>query len=312
MESWSTISEPGGRTLTFTYDASGDLTSVTLPDGSMHTYSYDSSGHMLSDSWGNQATTYTYDPTTEALISTNTGSGRTMQQVPASMQGLQTSQASPASDQGMAATTDPLGRVTTYTFDPLGLPTQESTPDGGVQSWQRDFSGQVTAYTDELGRTTSYTYQYGSGDGELTQQTDPEGGVTRYQYNPTFHEVTQQTDPLGRATTYLYNAQGDLTETIDPLGRVTTEVWSNGLLQSETDPLGRTTTYEYNSRMPGDRADRPARVRHDLCLRSGRRPNDGRGPDGAGDHHGLRRDAAGDRVGRPHGPHHHHALRRQR
>ena len=166
--------------------------------------------------------------------------------VPSSIQGCRPARAISA-NQDVGDWTDPLGRVTTYTLDSLGEPTKIQTPDGGVQTCQHDFAGQPTVYTDELGRVTTYTYQYGAGDGELTQVTNPDGGTIQYQYNPTFHEVTQETDPLGRVTTYIYNSQGDLTETIDPMGRVTTEVWSNGLLQSTTDPLGRTTTYQYNS-----------------------------------------------------------------
>ena len=102
-------------------------------------------------------------------------------------------------------------------------------------------------YTDPLGRVTTYTYQYGAGDGELTQVTNPDGTTIRYQYDPTFHQVTQETDELGRVTTYTYNSQGDLITTTDALGGVTTDAWSNGLLQSTTDPLGHTTIYQYNS-----------------------------------------------------------------
>ena len=69
--------------------------------------------------------------------------------------------------------------MTTYTLDSLGEPTKIQTPDGGVQTWQRDFAGQPTVYTDELGRVTTYTYQYGAGDGELTQVTDPDGSTIR-------------------------------------------------------------------------------------------------------------------------------------
>ncbi len=130
-----------------------------------------------------------------------------MNLVPSSVDGLQTSPALSA-DQDVATWTDPLGRVTTYTLDSLGQPTEIQTPDGGTQTYQYDFAGQPTVYTDELGRVTTYTYQFGSGDGELIQQTNPDGGTTQYQYNPTFHEVTQETDPLGRVTTYLYNSVG--------------------------------------------------------------------------------------------------------
>jgi len=58
----SSVVEPGGRTVTVTHDSSDDLTTATMPDGSLRTFNYASSGHMLSDSLGNQSTSYTYDP----------------------------------------------------------------------------------------------------------------------------------------------------------------------------------------------------------------------------------------------------------
>ena len=123
------VNEPGGRTITFAYDSSRDLTSATMPDGSVHTFTYDPLGRMLSDSLGNQSTTYTYDAQ-GALSSASDGFGRTMGLVPWSIDGLQTSPAI-STDQDVAAWTDPLGRVTTYTLDSLGQPTEIQTPDGG-------------------------------------------------------------------------------------------------------------------------------------------------------------------------------------
>ncbi len=72
----SGIAEAGNRVLTLTHDSSDDLTEATLPDGSVRSYTYDSVGHMLTAAWGDQLNTYTYDPTTGALIDTNTGQGR--------------------------------------------------------------------------------------------------------------------------------------------------------------------------------------------------------------------------------------------
>ena len=267
------VTEPGGWTATFTYSggelsevqmpgnrdvivshSGGDLTDVTMPDGSLRTFTYDPSGRLTNDSWGTRGTTYTYD-SQGALSGADEGLGSTMGLVPSSIQGLQTNPAISAG-QDVAVWTDALGQLTTYTLDSTGQPTELQTPDGGIQTWQRDFAGQPTVYTDAMGRVTTYTYQYGAGDGELTQVTNPDGTTVHYQYDPTFHKVTQETDELGRLTTYTYNSRGDLISTTDALGGVTTEVWSNGLLQSTTDPLGHTTTYQYNShREPIDQID---------------------------------------------------------
>ena len=137
-------------------------------------FTYDSQGHLLTDSYGDQETTYTYSSMTGALVDTNTGLGRTMGLVPSSIQGLQTTPARSTPLEGVAVETDPLGRVTTYTLDSLGLETRVQMPDGGVQTWQCDFAGQPTVFTDELGRVTTYTYQYGTADGELTPGHKPQ------------------------------------------------------------------------------------------------------------------------------------------
>src|SRR5262249_45574047 len=116
-----------------------------------------------------------------------------------------------------------------------------------IQTYKYNFADQPVVSTDPLGRVATYTYQYGSGDGDLIQITNPDGTLIHYQYDPTFHQVAAEQDELGRRTTYTYNSQGDRIAATDALGGVTTDVWSNGLLQSTTDSLGHTTTYQYNS-----------------------------------------------------------------
>ena len=122
----------------------------------------------------------------------NEGLGSTMGLVPSSIQGLQTNPAIDAS-QGVAVITDALGQLTTYSYDSLGQPTEIQMPNGAVQRTQYDFAEQPTVSTDPMGRVTTYTYQYGAGDGELTQVTNPDGTTLRYQYDPVFHQVTWRT-----------------------------------------------------------------------------------------------------------------------
>ena len=38
----------------------------------------------------------------------------------------------------MAVEQDPLGYLTTFALDDSGRLTEEDTPDGGVQNWERD------------------------------------------------------------------------------------------------------------------------------------------------------------------------------
>ena len=82
---------------------------------------------MLSDTWG-IAIHHLHLRSEGALSSANEGLGPHLGLVPASIQGLQTSPAQSSTSQGMAVETDPLGRVTTYTFDSLGQPRGSRRP----------------------------------------------------------------------------------------------------------------------------------------------------------------------------------------
>ena len=183
----------------------------------------------------------TYDSTTGRVTQIDLGGATTYTLTSEAVQGLATSAATsngPVAVLTEATRSPAVNRVTTFTIDPAGRLVKELTPDGGTQTWQRDDHGQVVVMTDEMGRTTDYTYQYGSGDGNLTEVVQPDGGVQQFMYNSPFNEVTAAIDPLGLTTTYYYNSTGDLTETVDPLGRTTEQTWSDGLLQSSTDGNG--------------------------------------------------------------------------
>jgi RHS repeat-associated protein len=282
----TSINQPDGPAMSFTYDSSGKPTSITQPGGWTVTFTYDSQNRLdavsepgnrglstTHDSNDNltgatmpdgSSVSFTYDSeshltnvewgsqnTTYSYDSEGAISGANMglgSTLGLEPASLQGLQTNPAVSvsQEVSVITDALGHLTTYTYNGVGEPTKLQTPDGAVSTWQYDFAGQPVLHTDPLGRTTRYTYQYGSGAGELTQTTFPDGSSTEYQYDPTFHQVTLLQDALGRATTYAYSAQGNRTTIINPLGGVTSETWSDGLLQSVTDPLQHTTRYQYD------------------------------------------------------------------
>ena len=55
--------------------------------------------------------------------------------------------------------------------------------------------------TDGLNRVTTYTYAYGSGKGDLTQITYPDGSTDQFQYDGTFHHLTRYQNTLNQVTT---------------------------------------------------------------------------------------------------------------
>src|SRR5262249_22829904 len=151
---------------------------------------------------------------------------------PANARALYTTSARNAS-QVLGVVTDPLGKATSYTLDTQGRATQTQTPDGAIWSTPRDFAGNVTTVTDPFSRTTKYDYSYGSGLGDLTQITFPDGSTQKYQYDGTYHLPTVTIDPLGNLTSMAYDGgTGELTSILTPTGERTTLTWSGGLLES--------------------------------------------------------------------------------
>ena len=123
----------GNLTTSFTYDSAGNLTKTTLPDNSYLSYGYDNAHrpttitNALSESQG-----ITYDSAGDVTQTLwKNASGVTKRQHTATFDALgrmltdvggmsQTHQPSPTTATAMSLTiTDPLGHVTTQTFDQL-------------------------------------------------------------------------------------------------------------------------------------------------------------------------------------------------
>ena len=66
----TTVTEPNGATVTYVYDADGELTDTTDQDGRRTTYSYNADGDQTGETWLSGGTTldvitYTYDADNE-------------------------------------------------------------------------------------------------------------------------------------------------------------------------------------------------------------------------------------------------------
>ncbi len=194
----STVSDSAGRQLSYRYDAAGDLTSATDVTGGTWSFGYDSNHQLLTMT----------DPRGGVVTNTYDTNGRVTTQVDA--MGRKTT----LSYSGDPATTS--GGTTTIT-DPRGLVTVEQYQDMAMQSITHA-SGTAAAAT------------------------------TTYSYDPFTLEIASKTDPNQNTTTYSYDRRGNLLSTTDPLGRTTNVAWT-GLNEpaSITDPAGNSTTFSYDS-----------------------------------------------------------------
>jgi YD repeat-containing protein len=239
----SGITEPGGRTLTLTRDASGNLTALTDEDGNQRSFSYDARHRVLTDQWAPWNATFRYDPTSGVLLGINLGGVQAYALRPALANG------------GVATVTDGRGDTTTDVLSWTGQLLQQTQPGGLTASWTYNPEGEVTAATDDRGLTTAYSY---NATWDLVEVFNPDGSTQQYAYDPTYHEVTEATDGDGKVTLYTIGQSfgtngGDILSETDGYGTpsqtTTTYTWTDGLLLSMTDGDGNVTQSSYNSVM---------------------------------------------------------------
>jgi RHS repeat-associated protein len=214
----SSVTDQAGRSLTFTTDSNGHVTTVTDPAGRQTSYSYDSAGNLISatDLTGG-VWSYTYDASHQMLTMTDPRHGVVANTYDASGR--------------VTAQSDALRRTTTLAYS--GDPTTST--------------GSTTTITDPRGIVEVQNYQ----QMQLQSVTHASGtsaaATTSYSYDPFTLQIASVTDPNGRTHTFTYDRRGNLTGSTDALGRSASFTWT-GLNEpaSFTDPLGNTSTYAYD------------------------------------------------------------------
>ena len=250
-QTMGTAAEGGTSVTNYGYDTAGDRTSQTVVDGSTSlatTWTYNQVGQQLSMTTpaGNAA------GATAANFTTNYAYG------PAG--NLVTVTGAPVATQSYSAqgltTTRP---VTTFGYDTFGDQTQVADPNGNIAVTGYDGDGRVTSVTrpsytppgasSAITATTSFGYDE---NGNLVQQTDPQGNVTQFGYDG-LGDLTSETDPQlpGQSApgvwNFTYDADSEQLSAADPLGNTTHATYDYfGQQVTSTDALGNTTKYAHD------------------------------------------------------------------
>jgi YD repeat-containing protein len=224
--------------LTFTYNATHDVTSATDRMGNTTSYTYNSYGQVISvqDALG-IATNYNYDSGNR--LAAVTRAGQTLHQYTYD-----------AMDR-VSTHTDPTGLTLSYAYNNLDQVTKITYPDGKFQSYQYSTCCPyiVDSITARSGQTTSYSYDLLN---HLLTVTDPAGGATSFTYDANGNRASL-TDPNGNTTSFNYDFNNRLTTktfadgtyesfTYDPYNND-----ASGLVRGRTNARGVTTTYSYSS-----------------------------------------------------------------
>ena len=278
---------------TFTYDSNGLKLTHRLRNGSTQSWAYTQSGDLATATNAlGQATTHTYDAAGRRLTTTTplglttsflydwrsrptriTHPDATFRTITYDFHGNVSMEADELlnitlhefdSFNRRTKTTDPLGRITTFSYASFtgGSCTSCSSsgaasgissithPDGTITSFTYDKSSkkltETRCATTPYAATTTFTYNI---VGDLATTTDALGKVTTTTYDPLRRPITTR-DPLNRTTTTTYDAVGNTLTLTLPDGSVysNTHDVMDRLLTSQ-DPLSHTTTYAYN--VPG-------------------------------------------------------------
>ena len=272
------VTDPAGRSITFSYNGDGTVASATDPAGHVVNYGY-SSGNLTSvTDVSNGVTQFGYDGSHQLTSITNPRGGLVKNTYDASNR--VTSQTDPlghttawqyltnetkitaanviVTDETfqngqLASITRAQGTssaaTTTYAYDAALNRTKTTDPNGHSWSYGYDGQGNQTSVTDPLGHTTSRTYDTNR---DVTSLKTPSGHQTQFGYdshgNLTSVTRTYAETNTQAVTRFSYNGQGDRLQTTDPLNRS----WSYGYdaygdRTSATSPLGHKTTWTYDA-----------------------------------------------------------------
>lgn len=252
--------DPAGRSLSYTYNAAGELASVTDRLGQVTYFQYETATRAPSaDESSSQNSAHLLssiiDPRGEVIARQQFDEyGRVVGNADA--KGVSVTQAFDETN-NQQRVVDRRGHPTTYTFDAAGNVTRVVDALGGTTELTYDANGNELTRRDPLGQVTSKTYN--AVTGKVLTETDALGRVTTTAYATTGRDFERQnplsvTDPLGRVTSFGYRLgestfPGASPTTItEPLGRTTSvSVDGKGNLTS-LNVAGITTTYAYDAR----------------------------------------------------------------
>jgi RHS repeat-associated protein len=246
------IACPQAGTAVTTYDADGEVTSVTDPDGHVTSYAYDANGNKvkLTDAAGH-VTSYAYDagnqqttvtaPDGTVTTASHDPDGNIVKRVNAA--GKATAYSYDALNQ-VVSVTDPLGHQTTYAYDLAGNRIKLTDAEGQVTSYTYDAANELTGISYSGGSTPGVAYTYDA-VGHRVSMTDGTG-TTAYSYDAD-GQLTGVTNGAGAAVGYGYDEAGLLTTLTYPNSDEVSRTYDGaGELVSVQDWLGNSTTFSHD------------------------------------------------------------------
>jgi RHS repeat-associated protein len=212
-----TVTDAAGQTTTNTYNSRGQLLTKTDPLGDMTSYSYDPNGYLLSTTGPLQnntdITSFTYDGFGRLQTTTDTEGYTLTYDYDAFDRKTRTTYPDGTYEQNvydrldLGASSDRLGRWTTYTHNADRQLAQTQDPLGRVTTYEWCRCGALTSLVDPMGRQT--TWRYDAQSRPVAKQY-PDGSTVSYTYENTTSRLHARTDEKGQQALYEYYADNNL------------------------------------------------------------------------------------------------------
>ena len=224
------VIDANGGTVSYTYDANNDRTSITNQNGNTTNLAYDAQGNVASiiDPLGNTQA-FSYDAKNDLLTATTANGATTVFTYD--------------SNGNLTNIRDALGDTTSLAYT-SGLLSSKTDPRGNISSYAYDAAGDLVKVTDPLGNATNMTYD---GVGRFLLITDANGHTSSVTYDP-LSRIAQTKDALSNSTQFVYDGIGNLLKITDANGNATAYAYDGtNNLGSVTDAMGNVTTYGYDA-----------------------------------------------------------------
>lgn len=255
-EATSPTSDPaqGPRTTEYTYDANGNIESITDPNANKTKYVYDADNEQTKVELPNGTTTETgYD--TAGRITSQTDGSKHITEYTRNLLERVTEVIDPLKRKtleeydaagNLTKLTDPLKRVTTNTYNEANRLTEMSYSDGITHAVKYEYNGDglPTKMTDGTGETINIYDQLD----RLTESQNGHAEKVKYEYDLA-NEQTKVTYPNTKAITRAFDKDGRLESITDWLSSTTKLTYdANSNLTATTFPsaTGDEDKYTYN------------------------------------------------------------------
>jgi RHS repeat-associated protein len=280
------VTDPLGRTTSYTYDAMARMATVTDGRGNTTRYEFDERGNIVKevapqplgytvtrtfnstndlltekDGRGN-TTAYTYAVSGDPAADYQVGQLKTVADREGGVSTLKwwtstSSPTPPSTNIGLLkSATNQRSKTTSFDYDSSGNLTKVTSPLGLKTTMSYDGSGRLTSVRDPRGNVpvppAGFLTQWSYDDADhISSITDARGNVTNLDYTDgeLLWKVTKsENDSTPRITAFDYDNANRLWKTTDPRNGVETQLyWPDGQLKSIQSPEGRKTTYSYDN-----------------------------------------------------------------